>query len=65
MKSKIWITSVLISIVILGGCSSNNSDSDENLEHSTMTQEEMKMEDKTEIEIENSHTSHNDPLIFK
>ena len=64
MKSKIWITSLLISIVILGGCSTNNSDSDKNMEHSNMTQEDMQMEDGTEGDMENSHMSHNDPLTL-
>ena len=64
MKSKIWITSLLISIVILGGCSKNNSDSDKNMEHSNMTQEDMQMEDGTEGDMENSHMSHNDPLTL-
>ena len=64
MKSKIWITSLLISIVILGGCSKNNSDSDKNMEHSNMNQEDMQMEDGTESNMENSHMSHNDPLTL-
>ncbi|PZX07374.1 FtsP/CotA-like multicopper oxidase with cupredoxin domain [Psychrobacillus insolitus] len=64
MKSKIWITSFLVSIVILGGCSKNNSDSDNNMEHSNMTQEDMQMEDGTEGDMENSHMSHNDPLTL-
>ena len=64
MKSKIWITSLLISIVILGGCSTNSSDSDKNMEHSNMTQEDMQMEDRTESDMENSHMSHNDPLTL-
>jgi blue copper oxidase len=64
MKSKIWITSLLISIVILEGCSTNNSDSDKNMEHSNMNQEDMQMEDGTESDMENSHMSHNDPLTL-
>ena len=64
MKSKIWITSLLISIVILGGCSADSSESDENMEHSNMTQEDMQMEDGTESDMENSHMSHNDPLTL-
>lgn len=64
MKSKIWIISLLISIVILGGCSTNNSDSDKNMEHSNMTQEDMQMEDGMEGDMENSHMSHSDPLTL-
>lgn len=64
MKSKIWITSLLISIVILGGCSTNNSDSDNNMEHSNMNQDDMQIEDGTESDMENSHMSHNDPLTL-
>ena len=64
MKLKIWITSLLISIVILGGCSTNNSDSDKNMEHSNMTQEDMQMEDGMEGDMENSHMSHSDPLTL-
>ena len=43
MKSKIWITSLLISAVILGGCSASDSGSnkDETMDHSNMTEEEM------------------------
>lgn len=75
MKSKIMITSLLIGTVIIGGCSASSSESDENatmdhssmtdkemanmegMDHSNMTEEEMK-----EMDMENGHASHTNPL---
>lgn len=58
MKSKIGITSLFVSIFIIGGCSASNLESDNNMDHANMSG--MEMDNQTE----NGHMSHMNPLIL-
>ncbi|WP_391201538.1 multicopper oxidase family protein [Psychrobacillus sp. L4] len=58
MKLKIWTISLLISMVIIGGCSAKNADTGGNMDHSNVTHDGM--EDDMEI----GHMSHNNPLAL-
>ncbi len=71
MKSKLLVTTLLVSSVFIGGCSASNSESDENgtMDHSNMTEEDMSNmesmdhsnmteEDMKEMDMENGHASH-------
>jgi blue copper oxidase len=50
MGIKIKITALMISVLVISGCSSNNSQSDEEMDHSTMNHDTM----------ENEHMSHDE-----
>ncbi|MFJ7736544.1 multicopper oxidase family protein [Lysinibacillus sp. NPDC097287] len=63
MKSRIWITSLFASILIIGGCSSSKSEPDDNMDHSNMSHDDMKMEE-ADSQTENGHMSHTNPLAL-
>jgi len=72
MKSKVWVTSLLIGTVIIGGCSASNSESNKNetMDHSNMTEEEVanmdhsNMSEEVMMEMENGHASHTNPVAL-
>ncbi|MFJ7730847.1 multicopper oxidase family protein [Lysinibacillus sp. NPDC097231] len=75
MKTKFLIIPLLVSSVIIGGCSTTSSKSNENSDHSKMSKEEMpNMEgmdhsnmsekDMEKMNMGNGHESHNNPLAL-
>ncbi|RUL49019.1 multicopper oxidase family protein [Lysinibacillus antri] len=73
MKSKLFVTTLLVGSVILGGCSASNSQSGkhETMDHSNMTDEETtnmegmdhsNMSHDEMMNMENGHASHTNPL---
>ncbi|BDH61512.1 multicopper oxidase mco [Lysinibacillus sp. PLM2] len=77
MKSKLWMTALIASAVIAGGCSASNTNSDsEEMDHSNMSEEEMmgmegmdhsnmseeEMMNMEGMDMENGHASHTNPL---
>lgn len=73
MKSKLLITTLLVGTVIIGGCSASSSESDKNetMDHSNMTDEEManmegmdhsNMTEEEMANMDNGHASHTNPL---
>ncbi|MEK4701798.1 multicopper oxidase domain-containing protein [Solibacillus sp. FSL R7-0668] len=77
MKFKLLVTTLLASSVIIAGCSATSSESDEHetMDHSNMTDEEMANmegmdhsnmtdEEMEEMDMENGHASHTNPIAL-
>lgn len=62
MGIKIKLAAMAISILVISGCSSNNSKPDEEMDHSTMNQdmEEMDHSSMDQDMMENDHMSHDE-----
>ena len=77
MKFKLLVTTLLASSVIIAGCNATSSESDEHetMDHSNMTDEEMANmegmdhsnmtdEEMEEMDMENGHASHTNPIAL-
>ncbi|KAA0965310.1 copper oxidase [Sporosarcina sp. ANT_H38] len=63
MKMKLWIIALLASVLIIGGCSEKDSQSNGAMDHSEMGHGDMENTDQDASDsMGNGHMSHNDPV---
>ncbi|MGE7090524.1 multicopper oxidase family protein [Lysinibacillus sp. NPDC048646] len=64
MKLKICMTVLIVTALLMGGCSASKSDSETRNDHSNMSHKGMDM-DESKSGMENGHMSHTNPLALK